>query len=295
MTLPAVKNITVIGGGAMGHQIAMLAALGGFATSLQDINEDALTHAKNELDKHMARWVEKGKLTEEDKVAAFNRLNMTTDMAEAVNDADFVIEAVVEKLAVKQEVFKQLDKYAPKHAILASNSSTIINSKIAAVTSRPENILNMHFFFPPLVMDLVEVVKSEKTSDEAAEIAMAVCKQMNRTGVLLEKEIYGFIANRLLFALSNEAMFLYENGYADFETIDLIAKKALAHPLGPFEIADLSGIDVGYYTNLQLYEETGDPKDKPSKAVEEKVKAGHLGRKTGKGWYDYTKEKEGSV
>ena len=290
MNINDIQKVVVLGAGSMGHQIAMLSALGGFETTLQDINEDALLNAKNLLNKRMDNWVSKGKITEERKQAAFSKLQTTTELEIAVKDADLVIEAVVEKLDVKREVFSQVDKFALKHTIFATNSSTIVNSKIADVTSRPEKFLNMHFFFPPLVMDCVEVVKSDKTSDETAKVAMDFCEKIGRTGVLLEKEIYGFIANRLLFALSNEAMYLYENGYADFKDIDVIAKKALNHPLGPFELADLSGIDVGYYANLQLYEETGNPKDKPAKSVEEKVKAGHLGRKVGKGWYDYQTE-----
>lgn len=290
MPLENIKQVAVVGAGSMGHQIAMLSALGGFETYLQDISDESLANAKEQLEKRMTRWVSQGKLTEAEKLAAFSRLQMTTDLTEAVGHADLVIEAVVEKLEVKREVFKQLDELAPPRTILATNSSTIVNSKIAVVTERPDKVINMHFFFPPLVMDCVEVVKSDQTSDGTAETCMAFCEAIGRTGVLLEKEIYGFIANRLLFALSKEAMFLYENGYADFKDIDLIAKKALSHPLGPFEIADLSGIDVGYYANLQLYKETGDPNDLPSKLVEEKVKAGHLGRKTGKGWYDYAKE-----
>lgn len=287
MNINDIQKVVVLGAGSMGHQIAMLSTLGGYETTLQDISEDALVNAKNMLNKRMEDWVKKDKISEEKKQAAFSKLQTTTDLEIAVKDADLVIEAVVEKLDVKREVFSQVDKFAPKHTIFATNSSTIVNSKIADVTSRPEKFINMHFFFPPLVMDCVEVVKSDKTSDETADIAMDFCKEIGRTAVLLEKEIYGFIANRLLFALSNEALYLYENGYADFKDIDIIARKALNHPLGPFELADLSGIDVGYYANLQLYEETGDPKDKPAKSVEEKVKAGHLGRKVGKGWYDY--------
>lgn len=289
MNIHDVKKVAVLGAGSMGHQISMLSALGGYETYLQDINQEALDKAKSTLEKRMDDWVRKNKITEEEVHKAFSNLNLTTDLQEAVGEADLVIEAVVEKLDVKREVFSKLDQLAPKHAILATNSSTIVNSKIADVTNRPEKVVNMHFFFPPLVMDCVEVVKSDQTSDETAQIAMDFCERINRKGVLIEKEIYGFIANRLLFALSNEAMYLYENGYADFKDIDLIAKNALGHAMGPFETADLSGIDVGYYANLQLYKETGDPKDKPAKVVEEKVKQGHLGRKTGKGWYDYSK------
>lgn len=290
MEFADIQKISVIGAGQMGHQIAMLCALGGYETTIQDVNEIALKTAKEKITSIMERWVQKGKMTDENKEAAFRRLSLTTSLEEAANQADLVIEAVVEKLDVKREVFKQLDKLAPKHTIFASNSSTIVNSMIAEVTTRPDKFLNMHFFFPPLVMDCVEVVKSEQTSDETAQIAMGVCEKINRTAVLLKKEIYGFIANRIVFAIANEAMYLYENGYADFKDIDLICKKALNHPMGPFELADLSGIDVGYYASLQRYEETGNPAYKPSKIVEEKVKLGHLGRKTGRGYYVYEKE-----
>jgi len=284
-----IEKVAVLGAGSMGHQIAMLCALGGFDTSLQDIDDNALRKAEESLEGRMNDWVKKEKITEETKQAAFANLHTVSDLIEAVKDADLVIEAVVEKIDVKREVFSELDKLAPEAAILATNSSSIVNSKIADVTNRPDKIINMHFFFPPLVMDCVEVVKSDKTSEKTVQMAMNFCEQIGRTAVLLEKEIYGFIANRLLLAISNEALYLYENGYADFEDIDVITKKALGHPLGPFELMDLSGIDVGYYANLQLYQETGDPKSKPAKSVEEKVKAGNLGRKTGKGWYDYTK------
>lgn len=282
-----IKNVAVLGSGAMGQQIAMLIALEGYNTFLYDVNEDAIENAMDSLTTRMNDWVKKEKLTEEQKDTAFTKLVTTNKLVEAVEDADLVIEAVVEKLDVKREVFSQVENIAPKHAILATNSSTIGNSKIADVTSRPDKFINMHFFYPPLVMECVEVVKSDKTSDETAQIAMDFCESINRQGVLLHKEIYGFIANRLLFAISKEAMYLYENGYADFKDIDIIAKKALNHPMGPFEIADLSGIDVGYYANLELFKETGDPKDKPSKSIESMMEKGHLGRKTGKGWYEY--------
>ncbi|MBB6453260.1 3-hydroxybutyryl-CoA dehydrogenase [Salirhabdus euzebyi] len=287
-----IKKVAVIGAGSMGHQIAMLAALGGYETTLQDISEQALAKARTQLEGHMDRWVQKGRLTDEQRKIAFTRLHMTTSIEEAADQVDLVIEAVVEKLDVKQDVFRRLDNIVPSHAILATNSSTIVNSKIAEVTSRPDKICNMHFFFPPLVMDCIEVVKSEKTSQDTTESVLAFCEQIDRKAILMEKEIYGFIANRLLFAIAKETLFLYEEGYADYQDIDMITKKALGHPLGPFELMDLSGIDVGYYANLQLYAETGDPKNKPAKSVVEKVKAGHLGRKTGKGWYEYPKKEK---
>ncbi|MGG1685401.1 3-hydroxyacyl-CoA dehydrogenase family protein [Pseudalkalibacillus sp. NRS-1564] len=290
MKIDEVKNITVLGAGSMGHQIGMLCALGGYETTIQDINEKALKEAGEKLEGIMSKWVSKGKITEEQKSAAFERLQFTTSLEEAAVQADFIIEAIVEKLDVKREVFEKLDQLADPNTILATNSSTIVNSLIASATNRKDKVVNMHFFFPPLVMDCVEVVMSDATSEETAKLTMAVCEQINRTGVLLKKEISGFVANRILGALQKEAMYLYEEGIADFEDIDLICRKALNHPIGPFELMDLSGIDVGYYVMQQRYNETGNPEDKPSKAIEDKVKAGTLGRKTGKGWYDYTKE-----
>ncbi|WHY15425.1 3-hydroxyacyl-CoA dehydrogenase family protein [Peribacillus frigoritolerans] len=282
-----IKSITVIGAGQMGHQIAMLAALGGYETILQDVHENALNAAKEKLDVILTKWVQKGKLSEDRKLAAFSRLQYTTVLEKAASKADLIIEAVVEKLDVKQEVFAQLEELAPAETIFATNSSTIVNSLIASVTNRPDKFINMHFFFPPLVMDCVEVVMSDQTSEETAKLAMEVTENMNRTGVLLRKEISGFVANRILGALQREALYLYEEGIVDYKDIDLICRKALGHPIGPFELMDLSGIDVGYFVMQQRFNETGNQEDKPNACIEEKVNKGHLGRKTGKGWYDY--------
>ncbi|MGP4060765.1 3-hydroxyacyl-CoA dehydrogenase family protein [Halobacillus sp. H74] len=282
-----ITKLTVVGAGSMGHQIAMLGALAGYDTNLQDISQESLDTAREKLTTIMGKWVEKKKITSEQRQHAFERLHFISDLREAAADADIVIEAVIEKLEVKREVFAQLDEIVPFHTVLATNSSTIVSSLISDATSRPEKICNMHFFFPPLVMDCVEVVKGEHTSEETASLAMEICEQMNRTAVLLQKEISGFVANRILFAIQKEAMSLYEGGYADYEDIDKIVKKALNHPIGPFELMDLSGIDVGYYVMQQQYEETGDPKDKPSRTLANKMKAGELGRKTGKGFYTY--------
>ncbi|WP_411334949.1 3-hydroxyacyl-CoA dehydrogenase family protein [Metabacillus indicus] len=285
-----IQQISVIGGGQMGHQIAMLCALGGYETVIQDVQESALEKAEASLRKLMDKWVSKSKLTEEQKEAAFGRLTFTPSLEQAAAHADFIIEAVVEKLDVKRELFAKLDQMAKPHAIFASNSSTIVNSLIASATNRADKVVNMHFFFPPLVMDCVEVVMSEDTSKETADLTMDVCNTINRTAVLLNKEISGFIANRILGALQREAVYLYEEGYASFQDIDTICRKALNHPIGPFELMDLSGIDVGYYVMQQRYAESGDPADKPFACIEQKVRQGDLGRKTGKGWYTYQKE-----
>lgn len=287
MTNKQIQSITVIGAGQMGHQIAMLAALGGYETILQDVHENALNAAQEKLDVILTKWVQKGKLSEDRKLAAFSRLQYTADLEKAASGADLIIEAVVEKLDVKQEVFAKLEELAPAETIFATNSSTIVNSLIASVTNRPDKFINMHFFFPPLVMDCVEVVMSDQTSEATAKLAMEVTEKMNRTGVLLRKEISGFVANRILGALQREALYLYEEGIVDYKDIDLICRKALGHPIGPFELMDLSGIDVGYFVMQQRFNETGNPEDKPNACIEEKVNKGHLGRKTGKGWYDY--------
>ncbi|MDN4073135.1 3-hydroxyacyl-CoA dehydrogenase family protein [Fictibacillus terranigra] len=290
MKAEEVRQITVLGAGQMGHQIAMLCALGGFGTIIQDVQEQALAAAQDKLHAIMDKWVSKGRLSADEKEAAFQKLRFTTSFEDAVRNTDFVIEAVVEKLDVKREVFSKLDQLAPEHTIFATNSSTIVNSLVASETSRADKVVNMHFFFPPLVMDCVEVVMSDKTSEETARLTMEISKRINRTAVLLKKEISGFIANRILGALQKEAVYLYEQGIADFRDIDIICRKALNHPIGPFELMDLSGIDVGYFVMEQRYKETGDPEDKPFACIEEKVKQGHLGRKTGKGWYNYETE-----
>ncbi len=202
-----------------------------------------------------------------------------------------VIEAIVEKLDVKRELFKMLDEITPKHAILATNSSTIVSSKIADATSRPDKVCNIHFFNPALVMELVEVVKGPHTSEETAQTSMEFVKKIYKLPVLLNKEISGFIANRILGKLMDEAVYLLENGYASFEEIDLVCTKALNHPIGPFALMDLTGIDVNYFVRMQRYEESGDERDKPAKIVRDKVEKGELGRKAGKGFYTYENQK----
>lgn len=284
-----IKKVVVIGAGQMGQQIAMQSALYGFSTNLYDIDEKSLQKADEQLKKVLANSVTKNKLTDQDVTDAFERLQYKNDLADAVAEADLVIEAIVEDLAIKRELFGQLEKLAPSRTIFATNSSTIVSSKLAIATKRSDKVVNMHFFNPPLVMDLVEIVRNEQTSDETVHLVKSFCQSINRKGVVLEKEIFGFIANRILMSITKEALYLYEGGYASFEDIDFIVKKALAHPLGPFELMDLSGLDVAYAVSELQYEETGDKLDKPAQSVIDKVKAGHLGRKTGQGWYSYKK------
>jgi 3-hydroxybutyryl-CoA dehydrogenase len=287
MTNIVIQNVGVAGAGAMGSQIAMVCALNGYKVVLQDIQQISLTKAKQQLEEQMDKRIQKGRLSGEEVCAAFDRITFTTDLQE-MKACDLVIEAIVEKLDAKRELFAKLDAICPPHAILATNSSTIVSSKIADATNRPDKVCNIHFFNPALVMECVEVVCGRHTSEETAKEAMEFVKSIKKTGVLLKKEISGFIANRILWSLRQEALYLVENGYATHEEVDLIVTKALGHPIGPFALMDLTGIDVTYLVRMQRYQETGDEKDKPSKLIEEKVRKGELGRKTGKGFYTYT-------
>jgi 3-hydroxybutyryl-CoA dehydrogenase len=282
-----IKKITVIGSGVMGSQIAMVSALAGFDVYLQDINEESLRKAEDSLKGHINKRIAKGKITLLDAEKAFAGLKFVTSLETAVEETDFVIEAIVEKLDVKRQLFAEVDRLAPSHAIIATNSSTIVSSKLADATNRPGKICNLHFFNPVLVMELVEVVKGPHTTDETAATAVELVKQINKTPILLKKEISGFVANRILGALVDEAIYLLENNIATVEEIDLACTKALNHPIGPFALLDLTGIDVNYYIRQVLYEETGDENQKPQKSITEKFLNGEYGRKTGKGFYSY--------
>ena len=201
--------------------------------------------------------------------------------------ADMVIEAAVEKLDVKRALFADLDRVAPPHAILATNSSSIVSSRIADATGRPDRVCNVHFFNPALIMKCVEVVRGPQTSDDTVAISVELARRLGKTPVVLDREIPGFIANRILGAVRDEAIYLLENGIASVQDIDTACRTALGYPMGPFELMDLTGIDIGYLTKKDRYAESGDPKDQPSKSVTALVERGELGRKTGRGWYDY--------
>lgn len=285
--LKDIRHITVIGAGAMGSQIAMVCALAGYDTDVVDIKQEAVDKASEQLHSRMDRDVSKGRRTQQDVDAAFGRLTFSTDRDACASQADFVIEAAVEDLTIKRQVFTELDAVCPEHTILATNSSNIVSSRVADATNRPEKVCNVHFFNPALVMKCVEVVPHQGTSRETVETAMELARSIGKAPVELKKEVPGFVANRLLGALRSEALKLYEDGVADYKDIDVAAKTALNHPMGPFELMDMVGIDVVYLIRLAEYEQTGDPASLPAKSVTEKYEAGDYGRKTGKGWYDY--------
>jgi 3-hydroxybutyryl-CoA dehydrogenase len=271
----------------MGAQIAQQAALHGVNVQLHDKSAEQLNKALESNRGHVMRRVEKGKLNKAEAELALSRVRTTTDLAEAAAGADFVIEAVFEDLQLKRAVFAELDRVASPETVLASNSSTMGISKIAGATSRPERCVNVHFFFPVLVMDLVEVVRGPQTSDDTVERAMAMVRGMGRTAVLVNKEIDGFIVNRILHAATQEAYRLLDAGVASFQDIDTAVEKGLNWPMGPFRLGDFSGLDVTYNARLHMFKTTGDERYRPSPQLEAKVKAGKLGRKTGEDWYPY--------
>jgi 3-hydroxybutyryl-CoA dehydrogenase len=285
-----IQTILVVGAGAMGSQIGMVCASAGYQVTVQDISAEMLEKAQKQLRGRMERNVEKGRMSRGEAEAALGRMTFTTDFEGPASNADFVIEAAVEKLDIKRELFATLDRVAPEHAILATNSSTIESSRIADATGRPDRVCNMHFFNPALVMECVEVVRNAETSDATVETTVELTKRIGKAPVVLNKEISGFVANRILHALANEAISLYEDGVASFEDIDTACRTALGHPMGPFELMDLTGIDVGYYVRMVRYEQTGNPEDRPKRSIVERYERGDLGRKTGRGWYEYDEQ-----
>ena len=280
-------KLAVVGAGSMGAQIAQQAGIQGMVVMLTDKDAAQLRKAAESNRGHLLRRVDKGRMSREDAEASHARVILITDLDGAVQQADFVIEAVFEDLEVKRAIFRDLDRLAPPEAVLASNSSTIGISKLADVTGRPQLCLNMHFFYPALVMDLVEIVRGPQTSDEAVDRALAMARAMARTPVVLNREIDGFIVNRILHAATQEAYRLLDAGVASFEDIDTAVEKGLNWPMGPFRLGDFSGLDVTYNARLHMFKTTGDERYRPSPQLEAKVKAGKLGRKSGEGWYRY--------
>lgn len=287
MGLNEINNICIVGAGNMGHQIALCAALAGFKVRCTDVNEEVLQKAEQFVTTYLPQRLAKGKLKQEQADAARANLSFTADLAEAAREADLVIEAAVEKLDVKRQLFAELDRLCPPHTILATNSSYIVSSKIVDVTSRPAKVCNMHFFNPALVMKLVEVVKGPHTSEETTGLLMKACVRMGKTPVLLKQEIYGFLVNRMLAAIKNESIYLLDMGIAGYEDIDKAVTLALGHPMGPFRLMDLTGIDLTYYVGMERYQETGNPAYRPSPVIVEKFIKKEWGRKTGKGFYHY--------
>jgi 3-hydroxybutyryl-CoA dehydrogenase len=273
----------------MGHQIALQAAISGFETFCTDTSEAALKKAQDFAANWLGSRLEKGKITSVEADAIKKRLKFTVDLDTAACNADMVIEAIVEIISVKSDLFARLDKICPPHTILATNSSYLVSSKIADATSRPDKVLNMHFFNPALVMKLVEVVQGPHVSDETVEKAIEVSRALGKVPTRVNKEIYGFVANRVFSAIITEALYMLDQGVASAEDIDNAVKFGLGHPMGPFALLDMVGIDLEYDVRMGRYQDTGLAEDKPSPALVEKYAGGNFGRKSGKGFYDYKK------
>ncbi len=289
MNIDDIKTISVIGAGNMGHQISLHCAIKGYNVLCTDVSEAMLKKADDFVNSYLAGRVKKGKLTEDQAKGARERISFTPSLEKAVAETDYVIEAVLEVLDIKRKLFADLDKMAPAHAILATNSSAIVSSKIADVTSRPEKVLNVHFFNPALVMKLVEVVQGPHVSDETAQISMALCDKLDKVSVHVKKEVKGFLLNRIFKVISLEAQWMLEMGVASVEDIDKACVYGAGHPMGPFRLMDLTGIDLAYTMGVESFRESGDPAELPNPSVVAHYTKGEYGEKSGKGWYDYSK------
>ncbi|MGR7001299.1 3-hydroxyacyl-CoA dehydrogenase family protein [Yinghuangia aomiensis] len=280
------KKIAVIGAGLMGAGIAQVSAQNGYEVTLRDVTDAALERAKSGISASYEKFVAKGKMSAEDAEAALARLTVTTDL-DAIADADLVVEAVFEKIEVKQEVFRQLDAVAKDGAVLASNTSALPITQIAAVTSRPEFVVGTHFFSPVPLMQLCELVRGYKTSDETLAVARTFAENVGKTCIVVNRDVAGFVTTRLITALTTEAVRLYEAGVATAEDIDIACKLGFGHAMGPFATIDLTGVDIMRNATSNIYDETKDEKFAAPELLNRMVTAGDLGRKSGKGFYSY--------
>lgn len=283
-----IQKVAVVGAGIMGRGIAHVCAQGGFEVKLYDISEEMLYKALNIISDNLQKGIDRGKVKPEEKEAALNRINKLTDLQKAVAEVDLVIEAVPEILELKLDVFSKLDQCCPEHTILATNTSAKSITEIAAATNRPDKCIGLHFFNPVHIMKLVEIINGLETTEETYAASEAACRQMGKETVKIN-EFPGFVTTRVNALIGNEAFRMLQEGVGSPEDIDKAIKLGLNHPMGPFEMVDLVGLDTRLKILEYLHETLGE-RFRPSPLMVKYVKAGRLGRKTGKGVYDYTQK-----
>ncbi len=280
------STVTIVGAGLMGSGIAQVSAGAGYDVVLVDTAESSLSKARDHIGSSLAKFVAKGKLTEGDRDAALDRITTTTDL-HAADSSDIIVEAVFENVDVKKDIFRTLDKIAKPDAVLATNTSAIPITTIAAVTSRPESVVGTHFFSPVPLMKLCELVRGYKTSDDALERARVFAENVGKTVIVVNRDVAGFVTTRLISALAMEAAALVEAGVATAEDVDIACRLGFGHAMGPLQTADLTGVDILTNASLNIYADTQDEKFAPPELLRRMVAAGDLGQKTGKGFYDY--------